>query len=136
MAYRAKTRPTAAGVRAFIDSAEPDVRRQDGHRLCDLMQAISGLEPVMWRPSIIGFDTIRYRYESGHSGEICRIGFSPRKSALVLYLYPCANLDVLLAGLGKHAMGKGCLYIKRLADVDAKFLKQLIDKSAAATPTY
>ena len=131
MAYRAKTRPTAAGVRAFIDSAEPDVRRQDGHRLCDLMQAISGLEPVMWGPSIVGFGAYHYRYASGHEGDAPLVGFSPRKANLVFYLFGCdEGRDDLLARLGKHKAGKGCVYVNRLADVDPAVLKAMAATAA------
>ncbi len=129
MAYEAKTKPTGADPRAFIDRAEPAQRRVDGRLLCDLMERVTGLEPVMWGSSIVGFDTMSYRYESGHAGEICRMGFSPRKGALVLYLPHPPGREALLARLGKHSTGVGCLYIKKLADVDLDVLEDLVRAS-------
>lgn len=131
MAYEMKTKPTDADVRAFIDRAEPAQRRADGHVLCDLMERVTGLKPVMWGPSIVGFGSTAYRYESGHSGEICPMGFSPRKTALVLYLPHPPQREALLARLGKHSTGVGCLYIKTLADVDMGVLEELLQVSWA-----
>ena len=86
----------------------------------------------MWGPSIIGFGSYRYRYDSGHGGEMCRIGFSPRKAELVLYaLNAYTDQDTLLGRLGKHKAGKGCLYIKRLADVDMAVLEQILQARIA-----
>ena len=126
MPYEAKTKATDADPRAFIDRAEPAQRRTDGHLLCDLMKRVTGCEPVMWGPSIVGFDLAGYRYASGHSGEICRIGFSPRKTAMVLYLPGSPERAELLQRLGRHTTGAGCLYIKKLADVDLVVLEELI----------
>jgi hypothetical protein len=131
MAYETKTKPTDADPRAFIDRAEPAQRGADGHVLCDLMERVTGLKPTMWGPSIVGFDSKSYRYASGHSGEICRMGFSPRKGALVLYMAHPPEREALLARLGKHSIGKGCLYIKKLADVDMVVLEALVRASWA-----
>ena len=139
MAYEPKTKPTEADPRAFIDRAEPPQRRADGHVLCDLMERVSGARPQMWGPSMVGFDSASYRYETGHSGQTFRIGFSPRKGALVLYLPGSPDREALLGRLGKHSTGVGCLYIKKLADVDLAVLEQLVASawkaSAPATAT-
>ncbi|MFC3079316.1 DUF1801 domain-containing protein [Phenylobacterium terrae] len=134
MAYEAKTRPTEADVGAFLDRVEPAVRRDDGRVVCELMRKVSGEEPRMWGPSIIGFGRQTYRYASGHSGETSRIGFSPRKGALVFYLWcDAAEQEAQLARLGKHTTGVGCLYIKKLADVDMAVLEELIRAAWAHT---
>jgi len=133
MAYEAKTKPTDADPRAFIDRAEPAQRRIDGHWLCDLMERVTGLKPVMWGPSIVGFGTDSYRYASGHSGECARMGFSPRKAGLVLYLSKSPDQEALLGRLGKHTTGVACLYIKKLADVDIEVLEELIVGGWAAS---
>lgn len=132
MACEAKTKPTDADVDAFLAAVEPAARREDARALCALMAEASGEAPRMWGPSIIGFGVKRYAYESGHSGEISRIGFSPRKAALTLYLPGFPDRDEVLAGLGRHTNGKGCIYIKRLSDVDAGALETLVRKAWAA----
>jgi hypothetical protein len=132
MATTNKTQPTAVSVAAFLDRVEPDQRRADAEIVIDLMARVSGEPATMWGPSIIGFGVNRYRYESGREGEICRIGFSPRKAQLVFYLgtsFP--DRDAMLAGLGKHSTGKGCLYVKKLADVDMAVLERMVAASWA-----
>jgi hypothetical protein len=127
-----KTQATDASVDAFLAKVEPEQRRADGRVLLDMMARLTGEQPILWGPSIIGFGSVHYRYESGREGDICRIGFSPRKAQLVLYL--AAGLpgrDALLATLGKHSLGKGCLYIRKLADVDGTVLEELIARSWA-----
>jgi hypothetical protein len=127
-----KTKATEVSVDNFLAKVEPEQRREDGRAVCDMMERITGVPAKMWGPSIIGFGTLHYRYESGREGDICRIGFSPRKPQLVFYL--AAGLpgrDALLARLGKHSTGKGCLYIKTLADVNQPVLEQLIAESWA-----
>jgi hypothetical protein len=134
MPYEAKTRPTDADVDAFLDRAEPAVRRQDAKVVCELMRKVSGEAPQMWGPSIVGFGRHAYRYESGHGGETSRIGFSPRKSALVFYLWcDAAERETLLARLGKHSTGVGCVYVKKLADVDMGVLEALVRAAWAHT---
>jgi hypothetical protein len=97
------------------------------------MQGATGDKPEMWGPSIIGFGTYHYTYESGREGDMPIIGFSPRKPAFVLYnAMSGPDAEKLLAKLGKHTTGKGCLYIKKLADVDQEVLKELVVKSVAA----
>jgi hypothetical protein len=98
------------------------------------MQKVTGKKAAMWGPSIVGFDSYHYKYESGREGDMLVVGFSPRKAANVLYGAIGFDGDEdLLAKLGKHTTGKGCLYIKKLADVDAKVLETLIKKAIAAT---
>jgi len=122
-----KTQATDASVDAFIEAVPDEARRADARALVALMTRITGEGPHMWGPSIIGFGSYRYRYESGHGGESCRIGFSPRKAELVLYaLNAYTDQGALLARLGKHKTGKGCLYIKKLADVDMTVLEEII----------
>jgi hypothetical protein len=135
MAYEAKTKVTEVGVDAFLDTVEPPVRRQDGKALCALMRQVTGEEPRMWGPSIVGFGRYRYRYESGHFGEAPRMGFSPRKPKLVLYLPMSDDRAGFLGKLGKHARGKSCLYINKLADVDAGVLDTLV-RHAWASKTH
>lgn len=127
-----KTKATEASVDAFIDAVPDAIRRADARTILELMKRITGDEPRMWGPSIIGFGSYSYRYESGHAGEACRIGFSPRKAELVLYVLTGdpAQGD-LLARLGKHKTGKSCLYIKKLADVDMAVVEQLVRTSVA-----
>lgn len=122
-----KTKPTAADVGAFLDAVESDTRRRDGYALCDLMARVSGEQPVMWGPSIIGFGQAAYTTEAGREGRICRIGFSPRKGAISFYV-PCddAARAGILPRLGKHRRGKGCLYVNKLADVDMAVLEEFV----------
>ena len=96
-----------------------------------MMQDITGAPPKMWGPSIIGFGSHRYAYASGHEGEVCLTGFSPRSGALVVYLGPGIEHTKLMAMLGKHKTGKGCLYINKLADVDRGVLRKLVEYSVA-----
>ena len=130
-----KTQATDASVEAFLAKVEPEQRREDGRLVAEMMARITGEPATMWGPSIVGFGTHHYRYESGREGDICRIGFSPRKAQLVFYVGAgSGRLDSLLAKLGKHSTGKGCLYIKRLADVDQAMLEALIAKAWADEP--
>lgn len=126
MAVEAKTLPTDASVEAFIDSVDHPGRREDAHKVLALLAKATGHPPVMWGPSIIGFGRYRYTYDSGHSGEAPLVGFSPRKANLVLYMaaYDEAR-DDFLARLGKHKSGKGCIYLNRLADVDAGVIAEM-----------
>jgi hypothetical protein len=126
-----KTRPTGADVEAFLD-AVPDVRRQaDARALCALMADATGGHPVLWGPSIVGFGSYHYRYDSGHEGDAPLTSFSPRKRHLVVYLVGGFEdrHRTLVERLGPHKAGKGCLYVKRLDDVDLGVLRQLIDRS-------
>lgn len=129
-AYKAKTKVTAVSVEEFIASVENDTRRADAQTLVAMFQDVTGWTPRMWGPSIIGFGAYHYKYETGHSGSICAVGFSPRKSNLVIYAADFPGKDVLLKKLGKHKGGiKQCLYINKLADVQLDCLKQIVKQS-------
>jgi hypothetical protein len=129
-----KTTPNELSVAVFVDGLTDEIRRADAKVLIKLMKGATGEEPRMWGPSIIGFGSYHYRYESGREGDTMLVGFSPRKAATVLYGLRGANdSESLLAQLGKFKTEKGCLYIKRLADVDPKVLKDLIVKAFVAT---
>lgn len=128
-----KTKPTRADVSAFIENAEPERRREEAHQLIRLFRKVTGKEPKMWGPSIIGFGSYDYKYASGREGTMCRTGFSPRKAKLSIYLMgayctPEGKIEQerLLKKLGKHSLGKSCLYINRLEQADLKVLEQLI----------
>src|SRR5271167_851985 len=128
-----KTRPTKLSVAAFIDTLKDPARRADAKALVKLMQSAAGEKPKMWGPSIIGFGSYHYKYESGREGDMPLIGFSPRKAASVLYgAIGFSGAEELLAKLGKHTTGKGCLYIKKLTDVDKKVLATMLGKSVTA----
>lgn len=124
-----KTKPTKIGVDAFIKKL-PEGRRQDCRTLLGIMKSATRAEPVMWGSSIVGFGKYHYKYASGHEGEMCLTGFSPRAQALTLYVMPGFDrYEALLEKLGKHKTGKACLYIKRLADVDLAVLKEIVTQS-------
>jgi Domain of unknown function (DU1801) len=128
-----KTKPSAASVSAFVDAVTEPARRADAKALVKLMTHATGEKPRMWGPSIIGFGTHRYKHASGREGDTVLVGFSPRKTATVLYgVTGVKGADASLAKLGKHTTGKGCLYIKRLSDVDTDVLEELIVRSVAA----
>jgi hypothetical protein len=128
-----KTKPTKLSVAAFIDALTDPARRADAKTLLKLMQSAAGEKPKMWGPSIIGFGSYHYRYESGREGDMPIIAFSPRKAATVLYgMTGFSDAASFLAKLGKHTTGKGCLYIKKLADVNQHVLEALVVKSLAA----
>src|ERR1017187_3836283 len=111
-----KTKPTKLSATAFIDTLTDETRRRDAKVLVKLMQSATGEKPKMWGPSIVGFGSYHYRYDSGREGDMPLAGFSPRKAATVLYgLMGSDESEALLAKLGKHTTGKGCLYIKKLA---------------------
>ena len=124
-----KTKPTEVNPAAFIDKVQNDQRRRDGHELVSLMKKVTGKPAKMWGPSIVGFDQYHYKYASGHEGDMPITGFSPRKQSLVLYLGPGLEDKKLMAKLGKHKTGKGCLYINKLDDVDRTVLLELVTKS-------
>ncbi|WHO39558.1 DUF1801 domain-containing protein [Sphingobium sp. AP49] len=124
-----KTTETAVDVAAYLDGVEPAERQADGHIVAALMARLSGEPARMWGPSIIGFGRYHYRYDSGREGDMCRIGFSPRKAELVFYLAGLDDAD--LVPLGKYRRGKGCLYVKRLDNIDMAVLEALIGKSLA-----
>jgi hypothetical protein len=128
-----KTKPTKLSVTAFINAITDSSRRADAKALVKLLQSASGEKPQMWGPSIIGFGSCHYKYESGREGDMPIVGFSPRKAAMVLY--GVAGSRDLLPKLGKHTTGKGCLYIASLADVGEKVLEEMVVKAIAAKRT-
>jgi Domain of unknown function (DU1801) len=128
--YELKTKATPVSVDDFIKAVADDQQREDARKIIVMMERVSGHPPKMWGPSIIGFGSYHYKYESGHEGEMCRIGFSPRKGQTVLYIIDgFGGYSELLAKLGKHKTGKSCLYIKRLSNIDESVLEQLCAQS-------
>jgi Domain of unknown function (DU1801) len=127
-----KTKPTKVSVASFIDQLTDQTKRADAKALVKLMREVTGEPPRMWGPSIIGFGTCHYKYDSGREGDMPVAGFSPRKPATVIYIVTSARgSEALFAKLGRHTIGKSCLYIKKLADVDQAVLKTLVVKSIA-----
>ena len=127
-----KTQATSADVTAFIDGVADETQRADAHVIAAMMARLSGEPPKMWGPSIIGFGSYHYKYDSGREGDSLRIGFSPRKGQTVLYLIDgYAGKEAQLARLGKHKLGKSCLYIKRLSDVDMVVLEEMVIETLA-----
>ncbi len=125
-----KTRPTDQKVSQFIDAVEPDQKRQDCWTVVDIMRGITGSEPVMWGPSIVGFGTYTYINTTKKPAEWPITGFSPRKANLTIYVMPgFAQYDSLMEKLGKHSTGVSCLYVKKLADIDLGVLEEIIRRS-------
>lgn len=126
-----KTTETNKDVLQFINEfADSEQKRKDSHELIKLMQSISGHKPKMWGPSIIGFGSYHYKYASGHEGDAPMLGFSPRKAAISLYVFTgLAKHKHLLDGLGKFKMGKACIYVKKLSDIDQEKLKLLMQET-------
>ena len=128
-----KTRATDVSVDSFLNGVADAQQRDDAFRLLEIMKEVTGKPPKMWGPSIIGFGEYHYVYASGHEGDMCLAGFSPRKSALTLYFN--AGLEERFAAqlkkLGKCKTSKGCLYIKKLADVDLAVLREMIEANVA-----
>ena len=126
-----KTQKTTASVAQFLNAIEDEGQRRDSKELVKVMGSITGDKPKMWGPSIVGFGDLHYRSKSGREGDWFKVGFSPRKQNLTLYL-PLADVGehkALLGRLGKHSTGKSCLYVKKLEDVDQKVLEELIKKA-------
>ena len=125
-----KTTPNGQDVEQFLNSVDDERKRKDSFTILELMKQVTGIEPRMWGSSIVGFGSYHYKYESGREGDMILAGFSPRKQNLTLYnMGGFERYDDLLKKLGKHTTGKGCLYIKRLDDVDLPTLKSLIEES-------
>jgi hypothetical protein len=130
MMAKNKTTPNDQNVEQFLNAIEDERKRKDSFAILELMKQVTGLEPTMWGSSIVGFGSYHYKYESGREGDAILVGFSPRKQNLTIYgMGGFEALDDLLKKLGKHSTGKGCLYIKRLDDVDLPTLKRLIEES-------
>lgn len=129
-----KTKPTDASVRAYLDAIPDAARRQDCEAIVAMMSRVTGAQPVMWGDSIVGFDSYHYTYASGREGDAPLAGFSSRKGDISIYLScEVPPTDALRERLGQHKMGKACLYVRRLEDVDANVLEQLVAEAAAAT---
>lgn len=125
-----KTKPTAVNVKDFIAAVTDEQKRKDSLVLIDMMSKITKEKPKMWGPGIVGFGSYHYKYESGHEGDMCVTGFSPRKAAISVYILMGFNRSPeLMKKLGKFKTGKSCLYVKKLADIDMKVLKELIEES-------
>lgn len=125
-----KTKPNVRSVQEFLNGINNPVMRSDCLRLTEMMEQITGAEPVMWGDSIVGFGSYHYIYASGREGDWFLTGFSPRKQNLTIYIKGyLENYQHLLKDLGKHKHGKGCLYIKYLEDIDLKTLRKLIIQS-------
>ena len=122
-----KTRPTEVSVAEFLNAIPHPTRRADGLALDALFRKVTGYTPQMWGPTMVGYGSYDYVYETGHSGTSLATGFSPRKANLVLYILPgYARLGDMLTRLGKHKIGKSCLYINKLADVDMEVVAEII----------
>lgn len=125
-----KTRKTRKSVDKFLREIDNEQRREDCFALVEMMKEITGDEPRMWGPSIVGFGTYHYRYASGREGDWMKVGFSPRKQNLTLYIMSgFSDYEELMKKLGKFKTGKSCLYVKRLEDVDEKVLRKLVRSS-------
>jgi len=131
---KTKTKETTVSVGDFIESyADGEEKKTDSYRLIELMSKWSGFDAKLWGTSIIGFGSYHYKYESGHEGDAPLMGFSPRKAAFSLYVYsPIPEQEVLLALLGKFKIGKACIYVKRLSDIDT----DVLEKMARSTIAY
>lgn len=122
-----KTEVTEVAIAEFLAQVEPERRRVDAQRLDEIFREVSGFEPRMWGPSIVGYGRYHYKYESGREGDFLATGFAPRKANLVIYIMPgYTDFSAILARLGKHKIGKSCLYINKLDDIDLAVLKELI----------
>ena len=125
-----KTKVNEASVNKFLNSVADKQKREDSYVILELMKKITKCEPKMWGSSIVGFGSYHYKYESGREGDICLIGFSPRKQNLTLYIMSgFSKYANLMKKLGKYKTGKACLYINKLDDIDIKVLKELINES-------
>lgn len=130
--YEAKTKPTQVSVSTYLSGIEDEARRKDCKTLAALMKRVTGFTPKMWGASIVGFGSYHYKYESGHEGDSCLAGFSSRKTDISIYVVSgFEGRDDLLAKLGKYKTAKVCLYVKRLADIDAAILEKLVKDSVA-----
>ena len=122
-----KTKETKVSVSAYLKSIEDKEKRDDSLKIIDLMRSVSGFEPKMWGPSIIGFGSYHYKYESGREGDMPLVAFSPRKPAIVFYVgLDPDNRERLLPKFGKYKSDKGCIHVKKLSDIDMAVLKEMI----------
>ncbi|MFS0777457.1 DUF1801 domain-containing protein [Neobacillus sp. 3P2-tot-E-2] len=130
--YELKTKETDNSVIEFIEQVDSSKKREDAYKLLDIFTETTGFEAKMWGPSIIGFGSYHYKYESGHEGDAPLVGFSPRKAKISLYFAPGeTKRQELLKQFGKHSTGKACVYINKVADIDVEVLKSLINESVS-----
>lgn len=130
MSYQQKTKETDNSVIEFIENVDNPKKREDAYKLIDIFTETTGYEAKLWGPSIIGFGSYHYKYESGHEGDAPLVGFSPRKAKISLYFAPGeTKREELLKNFGKHTTGKGCVYINKVADIEVAVLKELITES-------
>ncbi|AOZ91300.1 DUF1801 domain-containing protein [Paenibacillus crassostreae] len=128
--YEQKTKETESSIIEFIENVESLKKREDAYQLLDIFTETTGFQAKMWGPSIIGFGSYHYKYESGHEGDAPLVGFSPRKAKISLYFATGdTERELLLKDFGKHTSGKGCVYINKIADIDVEVLKSLIKES-------
>ncbi len=127
-----KTKPTNIKIANFIAAVEHPTRRADAHTLDDMFRRVTGWQPRMWGPTIVGYGQYDYTYESGRTGSSLATGFSPRKANLVLYIMPgYADFGHILDRMGKYKLGKSCLYINKLADVDIAVVEEIVQAGLA-----
>ena len=128
--YELKTKKNESNVEDFLNTISEEQKRNDSFTILNLMKKASKAEPKMWGSSIIGFGDIHYKHASGQEGDWFKIGFSPRKQNLTLYV-GCSSPEVqkLMPNLGKYKIGKGCMYISKISDVDLRLLKEIINVS-------
>ena len=132
-----KTKPTGESVESFLNKISDEERREDCFQVAKIMEEITGEKPKMWGPSIVGFGSYHYKYDSGREGDWLVTGFSPRKKDLTLYIMMGFEKDIeLMEKLGRHSVGKSCLYIKRLSDVHVPTLRKLIKNSVKDHKAY
>ncbi len=128
-----KTKKNNASVEGFLQSGENEKRRADSFVVLDLMKEVTNEEPAMWGTSIVGFGSYHYKFASGREGDWMKVGFSPRKQNMTLYIMDgFGSYDSLLQNLGKYKTGKSCLYINKLEDVDQTVLRELVRQSVAS----
>jgi len=128
--YELKTKVNKSSVEGFLNSVKDKQKREDSFKILEMMKKITKEEPKMWGPGIVGFGKYHYKYSSGHEGDMCMIGFSPRKQSLTLYIMVGSDrFKSLMKKLGKYKTSVACLYIKKLEDVDQKVLTELISES-------
>jgi hypothetical protein len=129
-----KTKATDVSVDEFLHQVEDEKKREDSYKLIELMREVTGEEPKMWGPTMVGFGKYHYKYASGHEGDAFLAGFSPRKAAMTLYILAgYEGEEALLGKLGKYTTGKSCLYVKRLSDIDQDVLREMVTKSVQNT---
>ena len=125
-----KTQKTTLSVEDFINSVDHEGKRKDAFEILEMMKKVTGEEPRMWGAAIIGFGDLRYKYASGREGDWFKVGFSPRKAKISLYVSGCdvAMHEEMLGRFGKHKAGKGCLYVNKLADINKEVLEEMTKK--------